>query len=213
MNSKLTVLIVHGYPIVRFAIKEYLGRHSIIGTILDAESIDQGLSVIHSHNPDLIITELVFPHGSDTNAVWSMIDKAQGAVIAFSIQESWNLIEKFFDCGGMGFVSKRSPMTDLSEAVRAVSGGRKWIAPLVRNASRTILDQKPCTDRCLTAREREIVVLITKGLTSRQIADQLCVSLKTVETHRYRVFKKLGVRRSAQLADYALRNGLIIPRI
>lgn len=207
MSRRLAVLVIDSQPIIRYAVREFLTNRPYVGLVMEADSVGQALAMMADHSPDVIVTELVFPDVDGMDAVWALIRDVRAGVVAFCEHDAWDFVEDFLDHGGMGFVSKRSPVSELASAVRAVADRRKWIAPSLRSVARTETAPNGANG-CLTAREREVVTLIAGGFTSKQIADQLCVSLKTVETHRYRVFKKLKIRRIAQLADYAMRHGL-----
>ncbi|MCL5104077.1 MAG: response regulator transcription factor [Armatimonadetes bacterium] len=208
MERKLAILVVDSHPIVRWALKEFLTDRPNIELVMEADSVGQAVSVINTRKPDVVITELVFSDSDGLDAVQELVKNTSAGIIAFSDHDAWDQVERFLDSGGMGFVSKRSALTELATAIKAVACKQKWIAPSVRSAvpSRRKIGNEE--EGGLTDREREIVALITKGFTSKQIADQLCLSIKTVETHRYRVFKKLKIGHCAQLADYAIRHGI-----
>lgn len=208
MERKLTILVVDSHPIVRWALREFLVNRPNVELVMEADCVTQAVSMMKTRNPDVVITELIFPDSEGLDAVQELIKSTTAGIIAFSDQDAWDQVEQFLNLGGMGFVTKRSALPELATAIKAVAGKQKWIAPSVRSAvpSRRIISNGKSCD--LTDREREIVALITKGFTSKQIADQLCLSIKTVETHRYRVFKKLNIKHCAQLADYAIRHGI-----
>lgn len=143
---------------------------------------------------------------ADTDAVYELVTRVCVQVVAFSDIDTWDDAEAFFEAGGMGLVHKTSPLDDLAKAIEAAANKQKWIAPALRTIDPTPISKS--TDSELTKRESEIVTLITKGLTSKQIAEQLCLSINTVESHRKSVFRKLKVRHCAQLVHYALTSGL-----
>jgi DNA-binding NarL/FixJ family response regulator len=200
-------LIVDAFPIVRWAVRSYLEKESGISVVAEAESINEASIITRSIRPDVVVTAVRFPGSTGSDSPLDFIKSQQVPTLAFCDQDSWREVEAFINAGGLGFVSKRSPISDLVSAIRAVSGNRRWISPAVRESTSRI-EALQCEDNALSPREREVVALILNGQTSRQIADQLCLSLRTVENHRHRVFKKLGIRRAAQLVDYSIKNGL-----
>ncbi|MCL5105560.1 MAG: response regulator transcription factor [Armatimonadetes bacterium] len=207
MERKLAILVVDSHPIVRWALREFLISRPNVRIVIEADSLREGLNLIASQSPDIVITELALPDVDSLGGIQELVRRTPGGVIAFSDSDTWDCVEEFLGGGGMGFVSKRSAMPELATAIKAVAGKQKWIAPSVRSVQARA-DFSASSDTSLTVREREIVALITKGFTSKQIADQLCVSVKTIETHRYRIFRKLNIKHCAQLADYAIRHGI-----
>lgn len=197
-------IVADGHPVTRWALRAFL-TNAGVHVVGEADSIDSALNLAAISRLDVVVTNTVFPDGSARRSIPDLVAGGQYRVVAFTEHDSWENVESFLAAGGTGFVSKRSPLSELLAAIEAATEGRQWVDPTVRSVTR--ITSAPGVDS-LTHRERETVTLIARGLTSRQIADQLCVSLKTVETHRYRIFRKLGVRRVAQLVDYAAKHGL-----
>jgi len=198
------VLIVEGFPIVRWAVRAFLEKQGRVAVVGEAESVSQAVELARSLEPDVILTNTCFPDGLGIDEVAEFVRSGPFRSLAFSEHDTWDCVEAFLEAGGFGFVTKRAPLGEVAEAVSAVAAGRRWISPSIRRVAP--VRAKTRSDQ-LTRRELETVTLIAHGLTSRQIAAQLCVSLKTVEAHRYRIFRKLGIRRVAQLVDYAARHG------
>jgi len=207
MRDNIRVLIADAYPIVRWAVRSFLERETGVDVVGEASSVAEATRLIRSMKPDLVITEINFPNTSTADTLTELVRNKELRALAFTENDSWRDVEEFTSAGGLGFVSKKSPLNDLINAIRAVSANRQWISPLIRETNIDTEAEDP-DDLSLSRREREIVGLVANGLTSKQIADKLCLSLRTVENHRHRVFKKLGIQRSAQLVDYAIKNGL-----
>ncbi|MCE5315405.1 MAG: response regulator transcription factor [Armatimonadota bacterium] len=205
MNDSIRVMIIDGFPIVRWAVRSYLEKETGINVVGEAASVMEASRIAMSVKPDVIITDIRFPGAYESDSPLNFVKIQQVPTLAFSDQDTWRDVEEFIQAGGLGFVSKRSPMKELISAIHAVSGNRQWISPGVRESG---ANNKKIEEDILSPREREVVSLIADGMTSKQIAEQLCLSLRTVENHRHRMFKKLGIRRSAQLVDYAIRKGL-----
>lgn len=207
-SERTAVLVVDAQPVVRWGIADFLEHNAGYRVCGEAGSVAEAAELIDALLPNVVVID---PSGSDPGLVELMRTLSQSAigVVAFSSQENWNHVRSFIDLGGKGFVSKRSELSELASAVAAAAAGREWISPAVRRAARRTADGDVGKIGKLSAREVEIAELVARGLTSTQIADQLCVSLKTVETHRYRIFKKLGISTRAQLVDYALQNGIL----
>ena len=208
MDPSIAIVIADDHPIVRYALRAYLEDHAAVCVLGEASSCAALRQLVRQQRPDVVVADLQYPDGPLLESMPWLI--TQSRVIAFSAEDFWQSVEAFTAAGGFGFVSKRSQLSELVEAIEAVAANRKWIAPTVRAVSVPANAQRDDTSTAeLTRREREVVALVVRGMTSKQIADQLCISLNTVETHRYRIFKKLNIKRIAQLADFAVRHGIL----
>ena len=131
-------------------------------------------------------------------------------VVALSVHSDKRYVEHMFEAGAIGYVLKEAASDELIEAIRAVSQGQRFISPSVE-ASDTGNGQGRVTRNAysrLAPREREVLKLLSEGETSRQIAEFLSISPRTVETHRRNIMRKLGIHSVAALTKYAIREGL-----
>lgn len=208
MVDVINIFIIDELPIIRFALRSIFTDdpgYSIIG---DAGSVKEATALLKVRKPDVITTELAFTGYGDLHLADLEADD-ETSVLAFTTQDSWDRVEEFVKAGGAGFVSKRSPVSEIRSAIDALAKGRNWISPYLRNVSTVESTVESSIE--LSDRENEIAVLVARGLSSKQIAAQLCLSIRTVENHRHRIFKRLGIKRSTQLVRYALKYNLISP--
>lgn len=178
---------------------------SIVG---EASSIAEAVDLANIQEPDVVLIDLMLDDENGIEATRKLAREGGRRVLALSDYTGPDQLEGFFAAGGAGFVSKTSPVKEISTAIRAALDNRRWISPSLStpvNASGQTSKEGPM----LSAREREVAVLIAKGLSSTQAASKLYVSRNTVETHRYRIFKKLAIHSRAELVDYVMRHGLI----
>jgi len=206
MQSKITVLVIDKYPIVRWALKKYLANPHNIMVIGEADSLEEALTIMKSKSPDVVVMDIFSPEAGGVGAIAKLIAQKPVQVVAFSDIDTWDKVEAFLDAGGLGLVPRGSHPEEMAKAIEAAANKQRWIAPELRLVHCAGISKT--ADYLLSRREREVISLIAKGLTSRQIADQLCLSINTIETHRKRIFKKLNVCRSAQLTHYAVKHGL-----
>jgi len=193
---------------VRWAIRSFLEEHGI-STVGEASTAAEALDLAAIHEPDIIIMDLSLEDGSSIEATRTLSHDRGYRVLAFSAYDTPDCVEAFMQAGGAGFVSKAAPVKELITAINAAMDDRQWISPKLRVDQPVKKREEGKQKSDLSDREKEVASLIAKGLSSSQIADQLYVSLNTVETHRYRIFKKLQIHNRAQLVDYALQNGLL----
>ncbi|MCL5104566.1 MAG: response regulator transcription factor [Armatimonadetes bacterium] len=208
-NTASKVLIVEEHPVTRWGLQHFLETTKDIRIVGEASCLAEAFDQIQRHDPDVIIMDIVFPDGDGIEAVREIMREKPRCVLAFSAHDTWDCVQKFVKAGGLGFVTKRCPPDELLCAIEAVSRGRRWISPSVRRVGPAPARRSGDDHSRLSPREIEVAALVARGLTSRQIADQLCVSLKTIETHRYRIFKGLQIKSRAQLVNYAIRHGLL----
>lgn len=206
MKGKATVLVIDKYPIVRWALKKYFSNHNKI-VILDAvKSIAEASASMKLRSPEVVVMDICCPETGGIKMVSKMVEQIGAKIVAFSDVVNWNQVEDFYSAGGLGLVPRQSALEDMATAIEAAANKQQWIAPAVREVS--FEKNKTNKNSLLSARECEIIALIADGLTSKQIADQLCLSINTIESHRKRIFKKLDVHHCAQLGQYAIEHNL-----
>lgn len=172
--------------------------------IREATTITEMLEKTKKHKPDIVITEVQFSDGDALQAIEVLTGLYNTKVIAFTTNENWEQMNGLLKAGGLGFVPKRCSLEELAKAIKAVIKSKQWISSEIEYNHSSKKSTNP-----LTPRECEVAILVAKGFTSRQIAAKLCVSLKTVETHRYRIFKRLNIQNRAELVNYVIKNGMM----
>lgn len=208
-NKKIGIVIVDQHPVVLYALQSFFKDYEVIKVLGEAGSCETALDIVQSLMPDVVIIDIFCREISGVELSRKLLTLNKIKVLAFCEEHKWDVIEVFLRSGGAGYVSKYAPLSELLEAVQAVARGEKWLPPdLPLGApAPAALRIKPCPP--LTARECEIVILIAQGFTTNQIAERLNISAKTVETHRQRIFKKLGFKNRSQLVGYAVEKGLV----
>lgn len=202
---KTRVVIVDAIPIVRLGIRRYL-EQGCVTIQAEFSVIEEVQELLSELKPDVIIADIPSSGLSDARA---MASTGYSRIIVYSSNTKWDFVDSVIKCGCSGFVSKYSSLDEITTAISAVMDGRQWISPYVRQVARDCFNSSRGNQHCLSPRELEIVTLVARGMSSKQIADQLCVGVKTVESHRYRVFRKLNFDNRAQLVDWAIENELL----
>jgi len=159
--------------------------------------------------PDVILVDISMPVLNGFDAV-RRIRKggSQARIIFLTMHDDERLVAEAFRCGGSGYILKQAAGDELVHAIKAVAGGNNYVSPLLTNVpvgpSPVIAHKKN-----LTPRQREVLELISRGLTMKEIAAQLNISTRTAESHKYEMMQALGVETTAELLKYSLRLGLI----
>jgi DNA-binding NarL/FixJ family response regulator len=168
---------------------------------------------------DLVVMDLSMPGLNGLDATARIVkDHPEIRVVILSMHTSENYVLDALRAGARGYVIKDSAPEELERALRAVAGGQRYLSPaithfLLDDYQRLVRGDRegPAGAELLTARQREVLQLIAEGRSTREIAERLSISIKTVETHRAQIMERLDVRDVASLTRYAIRLGLITP--
>ncbi|MGA0557888.1 response regulator [Larkinella sp. VNQ87] len=181
------------------------GEFEVVGMATDRLSLED---MLKTRAVDLLVTDLVMPSVNSTDLIRMLKGQYPTlAILVLSGSDDPAQIRQAMQAGANGFVTKTADKTELFDALRAVATGRRYMDTRV-----ILLDEKPAAtvvETPLTEREAEVARLILDELSSNQIAERLFISFNTVETHRKRIYQKLGITTALGLMKYALQRGAI----
>jgi DNA-binding NarL/FixJ family response regulator len=204
------ILLADDHTIVRQGFKSILEREGF-DVVAEASDGREALRLAEALHPDVAILDLAMPHMNGLEAAAEILRAIpHAAVIALTMHVEEHQIVALIRSGVRGYVVKTQPAEDLIQAIRIVAAGGTYLSP---RASGVVFDAyvsgrtRP-TDP-LTAREREVLQLVAEGRSSKEIAETLSLSTKTVDSYRSRIMQKLEIHDVAGLVRYALRQGLI----
>jgi DNA-binding NarL/FixJ family response regulator len=205
----IKVVIADNHVIFRQGLLKLLQSAQDITVAGEAGNGPETLELIAKEKPDLAILDISMP-GLDGFEIYEKM-KSNGIetkVIFLTVHNDTLTAKKAIQANTSGYVLKDNAFEDLLYAIRAVASGGKFISPSI---SDKILNfsEKESKNHILTGRESEILRLIASGLTNKQIANKLFISIKTVETHRTNIMQKLDVHTTADLVRYAIKTGLL----
>lgn len=206
--TRITVLLVDDHVVVRSGLKALLGTQPDIDVVGEAASGEEALSAAESCSPDVILMDLAMGPGMDgIEAIKRLRQRnSKQAVIVFTTYDSDADIVRAVDAGAMGYLLKDAAPEEIFAGVRAAVQGKSVMSPPV--ASR-LFQQMRNPDEILTAREAELLSLLTQGLSNRELGKQLFISEATVKTHLAHIYAKLGVEtRAAAIATAIRREGM-----
>lgn len=201
------VVIADDHRIFREGLAEMLAAIpwvAIVGTAGDGE---EALAVTRATRPDVLILDVTMPR-LDGLAVAARL-RAEGAavrVLLLSMHKDVEHVHRALELGVAGYVLKDDAFEQLAEAVAQVAAGGRYLSEVARA---TLAADNSGGREALTPREREVVRQIAAGRSTREIADTLAISVKTVETHRQHIMAKLGCRKVTDIVLYAVRAGLV----
>ncbi len=195
---------------MRRSLRLLLDREEHIDVIAEAADLASAVRHVHRHKPHVLVLDLGLFNaaGSSIEAIGPLRERMpETQTVVLTMEDDPAFARRAFAAGALGFVLKELADCDLPQAVRAAARGEEYISPRV--ADRLDALHQPQTDGELTPREVEVLQLIALGHTSVEIAGKLQVSPRTVESHRARIHKKLGLTTRAELVRYALGRGLL----
>ena len=214
--TKIRILLADDHTLVRAGIRGLLEGLSGVEVVGEAGDGTEAMRQAHDLRPDLVLLDVGMPglNGLEAAARIMAID-ATIRVVILSMHTSEEYVLRALRAGCAGYLVKGSAVTELEVAVRAVARGETYLSPVV--SRRVVEDYVHRTGGAadpldaLTPRQREILQLVAEGNTSKDIAQRLGLSFKTIETHRSQIMERLGVHDVAGLVRFALRVGLVAP--
>ncbi|MDO9262851.1 MAG: response regulator transcription factor [Desulfosalsimonadaceae bacterium] len=211
------ILLAEDHKILREGLKALLSVDPDITVIGEAEDGRMAIKYAETYSPDLVLMDLSMPKTGGLEAIRE-IKRTQPAIkiLVLTVHDSEEYIQAALQAGADGYVLKDADRQELLGAVKHVLDGKRYLSPGVSgkiiegylSSGSGGLKTKTAWDG-LTHREREILKLIAEGHQNKNIADYLCVSLKTVEKHRANLMKKLDIHNTAHLTAYAMEKGLV----
>jgi DNA-binding NarL/FixJ family response regulator len=211
--TPIRVLIADDHALVRAGIRALVERIDGVVVVGEAGKGSEALELVSQLGPDLILLDITMPDGNGFE-VLDQVTKLypEIRVIVLTVHEAGEYAIRAVREGAAGYLPKSAASTELEEAIRTVVSGKRYISP--ETAQNTIIEQgRGATKRDLLAtlspRQREVLRLIAEGRTTKQIAQELEISVKTVETHRAQLMERLGIHDVAGLVRYAIIVGII----
>jgi two-component system response regulator NreC len=216
--DKIRILLADDHTMVRSGIATLLQSIKEFSIVGEAEDGEDAVQKTGELRPTVVVIDLSMPKLSGIEAT-RIIKKRypETNVLVLTMHENEEYVYQILKSGASGYVLKSAGKDELAAAIRAVAKGERFFSPrisqlmaegYVKRVEKGSPDA-PKGDVPLTRREREILALVASGLTNQQIADQLFISPRTVDTHRTNIMQKLGIHDLANLVRYAIEHGII----
>jgi two-component system response regulator NreC len=208
----LTLAIVDDHPIVRVGLRAAIEPQEDLQLVGEASDARGAYALVESLKPEVVLLDVGLPGADGLTAAREIIRRWPAVrllMIATRIEE--HLVAEAFNAGAVGYVGKEQPVDDIVQAVRSVGHGHRYFPPSI-SAEGVASRQRRSGEGplgVLSTREREVFDLLVRGYTNEQVAQQLSISRRTVETHRSRILKKLHVHSAVELIRLAARNNLL----
>ena len=208
----IRVFMVDDHALVRAGMRMILAGETDIEVVGEAESGEAALPLIRKLKPDVVLCDLHLPGVSGLEVTERVVKGGHAKVIVVSVLEDGPMPRKLIEAGAAGYVGKGGDSAELLRAVRDVARGRRFLASnIAQNMALSGMTGESTPFDELSTRELEVAMLLINGLRQAEIAERLCLSPKTVNTHKTHVFAKLKVGDSVALARLAGQYGLLEP--
>jgi len=213
MKKLIRVLLVDDHPVVRRGLCACLDRQEHLKIVGEAGDGQEALVKARELQPDMMLMDIDLP-GMNGLAVAEVLQREQPQiqVVFLSMHGEGEYVMRILQSGARGYVLKHAPTEELVQAIDKVHRGETYFSPEVAKVALNRIVQNQGVQRTgsLTDRENEVLVQIAGGLSNKEIACKLGVGVRTVETHRERIMRKLDIHSAAGLTRYAISNGLVI---
>jgi len=214
-DMSIKVLLADDHQIFRDGLRALIDREDGMEVVAEAENGRQAVKLAQAHAPNVIIMDVSMPDMNGIEATRKITSVTPNAkLIALSMHSDRRYVLGMLEAGAAGYLLKDCTFEELAGAIRNVAQGNTYLSPkiadvVVKGYLSKGARSSPDGQSLLTAREREILQLIAEGLSTKEISTHICLSVKTVETHRRNIMEKLNIRSIAELTKYSIREGLV----
>jgi len=210
----IRILLADDHKIIRDGLRSLLDKEHDLQVIAEAENGREAMRLVRKHRPDLVVMDITMPELNGIDATAQITAEMPATrVIALSMHSERQFIQGMLAAGVSGYLLKDCAFDELIGAVRSVLRGKIYLSPdiagvVVEDFVSRAREIEARSGPVLTPREREVLQLIAEGVATRDIAGQLHLSVKTIESHRKNIMQKLDLHTLADLIKYAIREGL-----
>lgn len=204
--GRIRILIADDHAVLRSGLRMLIGSQRDLEVVGEASDGDEAIQLAGDLKPRVVVMDAAMPNTNGLAATRTIAERWPSiAVLMLSMHSEQTLVRQAMAAGAKGYVLKNAMDLDLAAAVKRVAAGETVVDPAVDVAP------APGEKNRLTPREMEVLQLICKGLSNKEIAAQLKLSANTVAVHRASIMNTFGVHKTAELVMYALQNGLVNP--
>ena len=214
--TSIRVLLADDHKVVRAGIRTLIERLVGVRVVAEASNGAEAIEMVKTHGPHLVLMDIAMPEMNGLEALLRITrDYPSTRVLMLSMHANDEYVLTALRGGASGYLVKDAAVVELELAIRAIAGGESFLSPSI---SRRMIDSylggavnRPGRFDQLTPRQREVLQLVAEGRSTKEIAFQLSISIKTIEAHRLQLMNKVGIHDVPGLVRYAMRIGLVPP--
>ena len=212
-SETIKILLADDHPVVRRGLQFCLSKEHRLKVIGEATSGQEAVEKALKLQPDVVLMDISMPGMSGLDATEKLRQQAPGIkVLVLSVHSNRDYIFRIIQAGAHGYVSKEASTEELLRAIDCVQSGKTFFSPEIAQAALQQLVEnggKKDPFAQLTSREKEVLVLIAEGKSNKEIANKLGIGVRTIETHRERIMRRLDIHSVAGLTKFAIAHGLV----
>lgn len=212
----IKILLVDDHAVVRMGLKMLLNTNPEMEVIGEASEGNEGIKKALKLKPDVVVMDLSMPHGKDGLSATTELKKLKPEIniLILTMHDDEEYLFRAIQGGASGCILKSAPHDELMSAIESVAKGDAYLHPsatkrLMEEYLGSVKQDGSDTYNLLSEREKEVLTLIAKGYSNKEIAEQLVISVKTVETHKGNLMEKLQMKTRPELVEYAVKKGLL----
>ena len=207
-SDPITVVLADDHVVVRSALRMLLEEEGGIHVVAEAGDADSAIRYVNGHRPAVLILDINMPGGSGLSAVPTIREQSpETQIVMLTMEAETSAAREALQAGVLGYILKEAAGDELVKAVRLAAEGKTYLQPEL--GARLAAEREVAAPDDLSGRELEVLRLIALGHTNNEIADDLYLSVRTVESHRAHIQQKLGLTSRSDLVRYALERRLI----
>ena len=210
----IRIVVVDDHAVVRSGLRLLLSAEEDMEVVGDAGNVREAVFEVRATKPDVVLLDVTMPGESGIEGLPKLLHEApETRVLMLSMQDDPSYVREAFAAGARGYVLKEAIDAEVVAAVREVAAGNRYVHPALgaRMVAADAAAQAADAADPLSDREREVLRLLARGHTNQEIAKQLYISVRTAETHRAHIMRKLQLSTRAELVRYAIEHGQLEP--
>ncbi len=207
----IKIIIVDDHPIVRRGLKQIIAEEYDMEVVGEAESAQEALALVRRIDCDAVVLDITMPGRNGIDLLKQLkYEYPKLPILILSVHEEEQYASRVIKVGASGYLTKDSAPDALVKAIRKVTSGGKYVSPLLAEKLVFGLEafERPLHEK-LTVREFQVMCMLASGKAVKEIAEDLCLSAKTVSTYRARTLQKMQMKNNAELVAYAVKNRIV----
>ena len=208
----INVLVVDDHDLVRSGIVRLLSDVAGITVVGEANTGEEAVKIAREKRPNVVLMDIRMPGIGGLEATRKIVHQnPEIKVIALTIYENEPFPTKLLQAGASGYLTKGALIDEMVLAIRTVYAGNRYLGPEIAQqmALKSVAENEQSPFEQLSERELQVMIMITAGQSVQMIAEKLCVTPKTINSYRYRIFEKLDVQSDVELTLFAMRHGIL----